>query len=210
MPEKKGYAQMLEGWQLNTIVNISTSMPWSLIDNSSDLSGTGERTDRWNFYGSPSDFSNRGPVAVPYFAGTSNPTCLAQAQAQNSVSSLTKYGCYVSGSSMLLPPAFGSLGTMGQNIFRANGLHLVDFSITKKIRITERVSGQFRAEFFNVLNQTQYANPAYNSAGRANPTNGSSGTPFGNSPATPDVQIANPQIGTGAARSMQLGLKIQF
>jgi Carboxypeptidase regulatory-like domain/TonB dependent receptor len=210
LPEKKGYAQMLEGWQVNTIVNISTSMPWSLIDNSSDLSGTGERTDRWNFYGSPSDFSNRGPVAVPYFAGTSNPTCLAQAQAQNSVSSLTKYGCYVSGSSMLLPPAFGSLGTMGQNIFRANGLHLVDFSITKKIKITERVSGQFRAEFFNVLNQTQYANPAYNSAGRANPTNGSSGTPFGNSPATPDVQIANPQIGTGAARSMQLGLKIQF
>jgi hypothetical protein len=33
--------------------------------------------------------------------------------------------------------------------------------------------------------------------------NGASGTPFGNASATPDVLIANPQGGSGAARSLQ-------
>ncbi len=210
LPEKKGYAQMLEGWQLNTIVNIQSGLPWSVLDSTTDISGTGEFADRWDFFGNPNDFSNRGSNAIPYFAGTSNAACLSQAQAQNSVSSLSKYGCYVSGSSMLLPPAFGTLGTMGNNIFRANGIHIVDFSVTKRIRITERFSGQFRAELFNILNQTQYGNPAYNGAGRANPVNGSSGTPFGNASATPDVLIANPQVGSGAARSLQLGFKLLF
>jgi hypothetical protein len=212
LPQKKGFGQMLEGWQINTIVNIQSAAPWSLLDSTTDVSGTGEFTDRWNFTGNPSDFSNRGTSPIPFFAGTSNPACLAQASAAGAagIASLTKWGCYVSGGSMLLPPALGTLGTMGQNIFRSNGGHLVDFSVTKKWKITERISTQFRAEFFNVLNQTQYANPAYNGAGRANPVNGSSGVQFGNSPATPDVQIANPQIGTGAARSLQLGLKVIF
>lgn len=212
LPEKKGYAQMLQGWQLNTIVNLQTGLPWSVLDKTSDISGTGEFADRWDFFGNPSDFSDRGANAIPFFAGTSNPQCLSQAQAMGpaGVAALTKYGCYVSGSSMMLPPALGTLGTMGNNIFRSNGLHVVDASVTKRIIITERIGMQFRAEFFNVLNSTEYGNPAYNNAGRNNPTNGSSGTLFGNSSATPDVLIANPQVGTGAARSLQLGLKIIF
>ena len=210
LPEKKGYGQMLEGWQLNTIINIQSGLPWSVLDSTTDISGTGEFADRWDFFGNPNDFSNRGSNAIPWFSGTSNPQCLAQAQAMNSVSSLAKYGCYVVGSSMLLPPAFGTLGTMSNNIFRSNGLHTVDFSVTKKWNFTERIAGQLRIELFNLLNSTEYGNPAYNSAGRANPVNGSSGTPFGNSSATPDVLIANPQVGTGAARSLQLGFKILF
>ena len=212
LPEKKTRSQLFEGWQLNTIVNIQSGLPWSVLDSTSDISGTGEFADRWDFFGNPNDFSNRGTNAIPFFAGTSNPACLSQAQAMgpSGVAALTKYGCYVSGSSMMLPPALGTLGTMGNNIFRANGIHIVDFSVTKKIRVTERISMQGRVELFNVLNQTQYGNPSYNGAGRANPTNGSSGTPFGNSSATPDVLIANPQVGSGAARSLQLGLKILF
>jgi len=209
LPEKKGFAQMLEGWQLNSILNVQSSLPWAVVDSSTDVSGTGEFTDRWNFFGSPGDFSHRGSVSIPFYAGTSNATCLAQAQAYGSagVASLQKWGCYVSGASMMLPPALGTLGTLGNNVFRANGLHLLDLSVTKKWRITERVNAQFRAEFFNILNTTAYANPAYNGVGRNNPTSTAS---FGNSTTTPDVAIANPQIGTGAARSTQLGLKLIF
>jgi hypothetical protein len=212
LPEKKGFAQTLQGWQVNTILNLQSGLPWSVLDSTTDVSGTGEFTDRWNFTGNPADFSNRGTAAVPWFAGSTNSACVAQATAAGAaaLTSLSKWGCYVSGSSMLLPPGIGGLGTQGQNVFRSNGLHLLDFSVTKKYRFTERVSAQFRAEFFNLLNQTQYANPSYNGAGRANPVNGSNGVQFGNSPATPDVQIANPQVGSGAARSLQLGLKIIF
>ena len=107
---------------------------------------------------------------------------------------------------MLLPPALGTLGTMGRNIFRNNGLQLLDLSVTKKWKFSERVSTQLRLEFFNVLNLTQYANQGYGTR-HDNPT---TTTAFGNATTTPDVANANPQVGSGAGRSTQLGLKIIF
>lgn len=110
----------------------------------------------------------------------------------------------------MMPPALGTLGTLGNNVFRGNGLHLWDLSVTKKYRITERLSAQFRAEFFNILNVTAYSNPAYNQGTSGAHNNPTSTGGFGNSNTTPDVQIANPQVGSGAARSAQLGLKFIF
>ncbi|HSP68371.1 MAG TPA: carboxypeptidase regulatory-like domain-containing protein [Bryobacteraceae bacterium] len=212
LPDKKSFGQMLEGWQLNSILNVQSALPWAVMDTSTDVSGTGEFTDRWNFFGNPSDFSHRGSAAIPFFAGTSNASCLTQASAMGpaGVSSLQKWGCYVAGGSMLLPPPLGTLGTLGNNVFRGNGLHLLDLSVTKKWRITERVSAQFRVESFNILNVTAYSNPAYNQGPTGQHNNPTSTGGFGNSTTTPDVQIANPQVGGGAARSTQLGLKLIF
>jgi hypothetical protein len=208
LPEKKSWAQMLEGWQINTILNMSTGLPWYVGDATTDVSGTGEFTDRWNFYGNPNDFSHRGSAAIPWFSGTSNPGCLSKATGMgaNAVSSLSKWGCYVVGNSMMLPPALGTLGTMGRNIFRNNGLSLMDLSVTKRWKLSERISAQFRAEFFNILNLTAYANQAVGTR-HDNPT---STAGFGNATTTPDVANANPQVGSGAARSTQLGLKFIF
>ena len=78
---------------------------------------------------------------------------------------------------------------MGRNIFRNNGMNLWDLSMTKKWKLTERISTQFRAEFFNILNLTLYANPSYpgqttGSGQHGNPTTtGGLGTWL----ATPDV-----------------------
>ena len=47
------------------------------------------------------------------------------------VASLTNLGCYANGSSILIPPAFGSYGTAGANIFRGMPYYNVDLSITK-------------------------------------------------------------------------------
>jgi hypothetical protein len=208
LPEKKSFAQMLEGWQLNSIVSVGTGAPWYVGDATTDVSGTGEFTDRWNFYGNPNDFSYRGSAAIPWFSGTSNAGCLSKASGMgaNGVNSLSKWGCYVVGSSMMLPPALGTLGTMGKNIFRNNGLHLLDLSVTKKWKLTERVSTQLRVEFFNILNFTAYANQAVGTR-HDNPTTTGA---FGNATTTPDVANANPQVGSGAGRSTQLGLKFIF
>jgi hypothetical protein len=214
LPEKKSWAQMLEGWQLNSILNVASGSPWAVTDSTTDVSGTGEFTDRWNFYGNPGDFSYRGSSPIPWFSGTTNADCLSKASAMGAgaVSSLSKFGCFVSGNSMMLPPALGTLGTMGRNIFRNNGLSLLDFSVTKKWKLTERISTQFRAEFFNILNITTYANPSYpgqttGSGQHGNPTTTGG---FGTALTTPDVSNANPQVGSGAARSTQLGLKFIF
>src|SRR5262249_59012543 len=74
-------------------------------------------------------------------------------------------GCYVSanGKSVMLPPKAGTFGTMGRNIFRDSGFKNVDFSVFKAFKFKERLNAQFRAEFFNVFNHPNVANP-YGSA----------------------------------------------
>ena len=215
LPEKKGFAQLLEGWKINSVVNVQTALPWTVTDATDDISGVGGKVDGWNFYGNPSAFSGLGYANVPYFAGTTSPDCVSKAASLDSnrtplypgytySSSLAKYGCYASGGSMLLAPAIGSYGTGSRNLFRGRGLKLMDVSLTKDVKFSERFGGQFRFEVFNILNKTQYT-PTVNGnpASRANPLLGSSRT-------TPDVQISNPEVGSGAARSIQLGFKLQF
>ncbi|MBZ5659639.1 MAG: TonB-dependent receptor [Acidobacteriia bacterium] len=224
IPGRQSPAQLLEGWVVNAMVNIQSALPWSVIDSANDLSGTGELVDRWNFYGNPSDFSNRGASPIPFFQpGTPPPTdplgptdpayainnaaCAGKAAAIGATASLTHFGCYAVGSSFLIAPAPGTLGTMGRNLLRGNGLHLLDMSLAKNWKFRERFGAQFRFEVFNLLNQTQYANPQFNGAGGNSPSATSS---FGASFATPDVSNNNPVIGNGGSRAIQLGLKLSF
>lgn len=98
---------------------------------------------------------------------------------------------------------------MGRNIFRDSGFRTLDFSIAKNWHLGERVKAQFRAEFFNILNHPNFANPygGQNGFGNNDP---SVGAGFGCECLTPDVAAANPAIGSGGPRSVQLGLKFLF
>jgi len=206
IPGRKSPAQLLEGWHINAMVNLQSALPWTVLDTSNDFSGTGEYVDRWNFYGNPSDFSGRGAVPIPYFAGSSNAACAAKALAIGAMVSLNNTGCYVVGNSILIPPAPGTLGTMGRNILRGNGLHVLDMSVAKNWKFTERFGAQFRFEVFNVFNITQYGNPQFNGGADNIPGAGS----FGAASQTPDVQANNPVVGAGGDRAIQLALKLTF
>ncbi len=65
IPGIKGFAQMLEGWQINSIVNVQTAQPWAAWDGGDNISGTGENADRWDIFGNPADFPS-GKVSIPY------------------------------------------------------------------------------------------------------------------------------------------------
>jgi len=56
IPGIKGFGQLLEGWQINTIVTFATAQPWQTYDNADNFSGTGENAERWNIFGNPSNF----------------------------------------------------------------------------------------------------------------------------------------------------------
>jgi hypothetical protein len=58
-----------------------------------------------------------------------------------------------------LPPATGTLGNVSRDSLNGPGLSNLDFSASKNSRITERLGLQFRAEFFNVLNHTNFLTP---------------------------------------------------
>jgi hypothetical protein len=80
-------------------------------------------------------------------------------------------------------PQFGTLGSLSRNSLLGPSLQTFDFNISKDFRIHERLAIEFRAEFFNAFNHTNFGNPV-NSL--ANPTIGQILTSF----AARDIQFA--------------------
>jgi len=228
VPGRKGHAQALEGWEINTIATLESPQYWGPIDLGTDAAGTGplpvsppaNSPIRWSFHGKPSDFKPT-TTGIPFFPGNNSPSaptdnaaCNAQALAVDggspgaSTESLAFFGCYAQGNSIMIPPPLGQFGNMGRNIFPDRGFRNLDFSIAKNWHFGERLRAQFRAEFFNIFNHPNFANPygGQNGFGLNDP----SVQPFGCGCATPDVAAANPVIGSGGSRAVQLGLKFIF
>jgi hypothetical protein len=147
--------------------------------------------------------------------------CLAAAGARGSLSSLEADGsaavagnvggCYVSGNSVMIPPAFGAFGEMRRNIFRDSGFKNMDFSVLKNFAFSERYKAQFRFEVFNIFNHPNFANPWGASDGTSGGQNDPGSTNiFGGTPGTPDFNAGNPIVGAGGARDIQIGLKLSF
>jgi hypothetical protein len=160
--------------------------------------------------------TNGGLGGIPYFAGTSNPACLAKATALGpaAVASLTNLGCYANGGSVLVPPPFGSVGTSGRDNFRGYPFQEWDLSVTKEFRLKERLTAQFRLEAFNILNHVNFSNVFGGPGGDNTYTDPSAAAgfalPFGFRPQTPDITSSNPVLGQGGPRAMQVGLKLIF
>jgi hypothetical protein len=53
----------------------------------------------------------------------------------------------------------GRQGTVSRNSFYGPAFNKVDFSLIKRIPITERYKFTVRADFFNIFNHTNFANP---------------------------------------------------
>jgi hypothetical protein len=132
---------------------------------------------------------------------------------------LFRLGCYQLGSGVLVPPAFGSSGTLPKLPFRGAGFHNADASVTKAISITERFKAQIRAEVFNIFNTPHFVTPGNSVGGNAgcslNPTSAGGGAAGGGSglgcvTATPDQASSNPVLGSGGSRAFQFGMKILF
>jgi hypothetical protein len=66
---------------------------------------------------------------------------------------------YFAGYTFATPPASDPFGNLGRNAFRAPGLEQWDLGVNKNFRIREDIHLQFRSEFFNVLNHTNFGIP---------------------------------------------------
>jgi hypothetical protein len=241
IPGVKGFGQLLEGWQINSIVTFATAQPWQTFDNADNFSGTGENADRWNIFGSPSDFPS-GKSSIPdctvnspntafvadnvsctvtsVYGGVTIPAtpaqvngCLSHSVTSGAVGSpLATAGCYISvnGASYITPPAIGTFGNMGRNIFRDQGFKNWDLSIFKNFKFKERYGVQARWEVFNILNHPIAANPSGASSFVNTGNSPGPGAVFGASFLTPDFAAGNPLIGSGSQRVMQVGLKLTF
>ena len=229
LPGKKSPAQLLQGWSVNSVVTIQSGLPWGVMDTSDDFPGTAELHNGaqtvWDYTGPLSAFtSNQNPIpcfgpatgCTPFAVNSSGvpqppAACMSAAQANGplAVASLIDLGCYTENGGVLTPPAYGSLGTMSRNMFRDSGFRDWDFSVLKDWKVKERLTAQFRAEFFNILNHPNFANPygAFTTYYNNDP---SGGLGFGCGCITPDAATGNFVLGSGGARDIQLGLKLIF
>ncbi|MFZ0808374.1 MAG: TonB-dependent receptor [Candidatus Sulfotelmatobacter sp.] len=229
-PSMKTRSQMLEGWQVTSIVNVQSGEPYTLGDFNDDLSLTGEYNDRWNMTGpasnihwsqisplpyvnpnaSPSPF-NLDPVTNDVISGNTPAAqaCVTQAYATGGVGAADNLagpneydlGCYVSGSTVITPTAFGSQGDMGRNIFRGPTYTNWDMGLYKTFRLGERFKLQLRGEMFNILNHANFDVFTMN-------TDLSVPSTVGTVVYTPDVAAANPVIGSGGSRHIQIAAKV--
>ena len=226
IPGRKGFGQMAEGWEINSIITLESPQYWGPMDEGTDASGVGplpvsppaNSPIRWSFYGKTSDFKSQKGAGIPYFSTTTAlpipGACLTQALAVDggtpgpSTAALNLFGCYANGSSVMIPPPLGQFGNMGRNMFQDTGFRNFDFSVAKNFHFGETMRLQFRAEFFNIFNHPNFANPygGQNGFGLNDP----SVRPFGCGCATPDIAAANPAVGSGGPRSIQLGAKFVF
>ena len=226
----KSPGQMLQGWSINGIVTLQSGLPWNPSDlTSTDLTGTGENTNTqvgngsdqyWNYTGPRSAFK-ASATPIPCFGNLAGCTsgvpqaCLTASQAPYSgnaqlqglaLAALTNLGCYMQGGGILTPPAYGTVGNAGRNLFPGANYYNVDFSIAKLWKLKERYTAQFRVEFFNLFNRADFAVPAA-ATSQSDPSTGITGG-FGYAQNTPD--LTNAVLGSGGPRHIQFGLKLTF
>ena len=177
LPGKKGFGQLLEGWKINSIVSVQSAQPWNIADQSNNFTTNGDKNVRWDFFGNPADFKSGGD-SIPYCTGPGPGGCSVTsgiylntvglsasqsaamwAKCTAAAPTLAAGGCYVDGNSVMVPPAPGTFGTMGRNIFRDNGFRNWDLSLFKSFTFKERFGAQFRFEVFDVLNRATISNP---------------------------------------------------
>jgi hypothetical protein len=225
IPGMKAPGQMLRGWTLSGILTLQRGLPWYPIDTSNDFTGTGEvnagGVQTWNYTGPTSAFVS-GPTGIPCFGPLSGCTpaipqaCVTAAQAPytgnaqlmaSASAALAAAGCYMRGSGILTPPAYGTIGNASRNLFPSPAYYNVDFSVSKLWKLKERFSAQFRVEVFNLFNRADFSIPGSGGTQAAGGTDPSAAQ-FGCACVTPDN--ANPVLGSGGPRHIQFGLKLTY
>ncbi len=105
-------------------------------------------------------------------------------------------------------PDLGTWGTTRRNAYASPGFSEVDFSVFKNTKIHERINTQFRVEFYNLFNRTNYAPPLSGGSAGYNP----------NQATISSLQLYDtigdfngaPGIGSGEPFNTQFALKITF
>ncbi len=128
----------LGGWELNTINTANTGNPINVCYAPSAANDVTGLTQDW-----------RGQAFLrPNVSGSG----ISQSKS-------AMINTYFAGYTFTTPPASAPFGNLGRNAFRAPELEQWDLAVNKRFRITERAGLQFRSEFFNVLNHTNFGLP---------------------------------------------------
>ena len=202
IPKMEGAWQRLKnGWGFNNSVTLQSGQPFQFNYNfEDDYSGSGNAFDRPDIVG-PIVYHPHDPLHYVNLSSFAIPCTVTAA----------------TGFASDCVPGFRHFGNEGRDALHGTTFKQWDFAIYKNTPITERVNMQLRAEFFNILNHPNFANPFLPAfiadpgingfALSGNREVGTGGYPI---TATGDVGIGNPFLGGGGPRGIQLALKFVF
>jgi outer membrane receptor protein involved in Fe transport len=129
---------VLGGWELNTINTWHTGLPLNVFYTPATANAVS---------GLSNDYRGQ-PFLRPNVSGS--PASQSTSQMINT---------YFAGYTFGTPPVTDPFGNLGRNAFRSPGLEQWDFSANKSFRIRELAKLQFRSEFFNLTNHTNFGIP---------------------------------------------------
>jgi hypothetical protein len=129
---------VLGGWQVTAINTAHTGTPLNVFYSP---------TAAQDVTGLTSDF--RGEAFL-------RPNVTGSAASQSTAQMVNTF---FAGYTFTTPPVNDPFGNLSRNAFRAPGFEQLDFSVDKSFQIRERMRLQFRSEFFNILNHTNYGIP---------------------------------------------------
>jgi hypothetical protein len=195
------FSKLKNGWGFDGVLNLQDGQPWSFNYNfEGDYSGSGEGFDRPDVvapvvYGSsPANYISLTSFAVPCTFG--NTTNDGTSDATNCLTGTRHFG------------------NLARNSLRGPSFKEFNCGVFKNTQLTERVQLQLRAEFFNLFNHPNFANPELPNFIADPSVNGidsaDRGIGYYALTATGDVGIGNPFLGGGGPRGIQFAAKITF
>jgi hypothetical protein len=172
---------LTSGWESGSIFHVQSGLPFNVFL-SGDQAGETKSDDTGSGLG-----LRPNVVVSPECKTLTNP---------GSLTSYIKTNCFTFPTPVTYNGITGTvLGNFARNSLVAPGLSNLDFSLIKNDKIGEKITAQFRLEFFNFLNHPNFAAPA----GAIFDSNGN-----------PVSNIGRITSTTTAARQIQFGLKIRF
>src|SRR5436190_1014494 len=159
---------LFSNWQMSAIVTAMSGLPINVRDNGAAtlFLGPNGGGGRPNWVSGVSAVSNIPPGY--YF----NPFAFARPQVLNGQIIPSSNGSAIASASGT------DFGNVGRNVLRGPRQFIMDYSVSKSFRFNESKTIEMRAEFFNVFNHVNFANPisnlsvVLNSGGAVNPNTG--------------------------------------
>jgi hypothetical protein len=236
---------LLGNWQIGSIVNMRSGVPIDVTVTRPDVvvqcviasclinnSATTTTTVSKGFTTSLPSVSASQPLPVGFAAVVNGPGggSSRQTRRPDLIPSVNPY--LDSDRNFLNPAAFaipqpGTYGNLPRNAFKGPNFTQFDFMVSKQFPIAEKAKVEFRSEFFNIFNHTNFANPAstlnsalpsmtFNATANAwavgsgtQPgqafTQSAAGTAFGLL-----RQTVERTVGLGTSRQIQFALRLNF
>jgi hypothetical protein len=230
IPGKKGFGQMLEGWSINSAINLMSGTGVDTADYINDFAGigtipSGPQGAYWNLYGSASDFKNFGrATTVPCygapgsaFAASGCSTAVPQACISAAASEPTNPNVPSTDPNATGTEALANFGCymQGKSVILAPAQGTIGNMLRNQL-----LGAPFREWNFSVTKEWKYRErftaqfraESFNLTNSRNygPANGEPFLAFNFGQSPGPVNAGNLVNGTGDARRIQLGLKLIF